>query len=204
MQEDILENVDLETNNLLLFYDKEISSLETKMYNEYFENLSSDKLVGEVEVPLVNTQDSEISTILRIKHHYASSKHFLQRQIEFPERYFVRDISEALKDVDVSGDKRQQMVDLMIELKTKENEKKIKKIEAREEQLEKEPKWILRYMEFYEGNYEAIENLEIKRDLYEQKEVLLSLKAKREKVLETLHTNEKKKKNCLVRRLIKK
>ena len=182
--------------SIVHMYDKKISKLETAMKNYYFNNLPKDKLEGKIETPPYANKDSESVKIMRISGAYRSEIKRLEKEIQFPERYILRDISELLQCYELDRNTKNQLIN---ELTQKEIEKRciqIDQLEKRIKQVDEEPKWELRYSEFCSGDYSAVENEEVEKNLREMGRDIALLRYDRNFILDSMNEeNVSKKRN---------
>ena len=61
------QNLDLSTYELLSSYDKLILKKENELQKYFFENVKQEDMTGDIELPLIYSEDSDYAKLRRIK-----------------------------------------------------------------------------------------------------------------------------------------
>lgn len=183
----------------LLSLDKEIISLEKKIWNYFIDNVCEKDKMGDIELPLIGNSslDSNSGEYEKLRNYtneiYLKINQTKQElnQIEY---YTKRIRSEIVRDAKKDGEKlSDDEIELMTKKKAdlyiKELMNHIENLKERLKLINENQKMYIRFKDYQECNFEMIKSDVVKNKLRKMKKELLEKKQERNRISKSIKSN---------------
>lgn len=165
---DMIESLDMETNNLVIKYDKLISKLNNEINNLFFSNLKEEDVKGPVEEPIVFNKNTEYGQLEEEKREVKVNIERINQELNNPDVHF--------NGVNGQGEMEERKKDLSF-------------YSDRLKLIDEQPKYYLRYTELCRGDFSKVEDETVKDDLVKKYNLLVNLRKKRNAIIGSLSNN---------------
>ncbi len=184
------QNLDLSTYELLSSYDKLILKKENELQKYFFENVKQEDMTGDIELPLIYSEDSDYAKLRRIKPTITSEVAILEKKINDPEKYLINNVIDNLNVNGLSKEEREEAIKKGLELEVEKAKNKKEKYDLRLKTMEEEPKLFLRYYEFKNSDFSIVEDEDVRKKLHEMQTEINEYKKRRNAILGALKDSE--------------
>ncbi len=187
-------NLDLSTYELIRSYDKLILKKENELQQYFFDNVKQEDMTGNIQLPLVYNEDSDYAKLRRIKPSITSEISILEKKINYPEKYLIKEVIDNLDVNSLSVYERKQAIDKGLKIEIEKAKNKKEKYDVRLKTINEEPKLFLRYYELKNSDFSAVKDEEVRNKLHEMQMEIDEYKKKRNTILGALKDSNNKQK----------
>ena len=167
------QNLDLSTYELLSSYDKLILKKENELQKYFFENVKQEDMTGDIELPLIYSEDSDYAKLRRIKPTITSEVAILEKKINDPEKYLINNVIDNLNVNGLSKEEREEAIKKGLELEVEKAKNKKEKYDLR-----------LKTM------FSIVEDEDVRKKLHEMQTEINEYKKRRNAILGALKDSE--------------
>lgn len=174
-------------------YDRLIITKESELQKYFFENVDEKDITGNIELPLVYSDNSDYAKLKDLKKEYENELASITKKLANPKMYILPRVIDELRSMNVNENLQQVELDKMLNLFIKKEQKLKEKLECRLKSISEDPKMYIRFIELNNSNFSKIKDENIKNNLYQRRQEIFELKEKRREVLDSIKNNSSRK-----------
>lgn len=181
---------ELKLFELITDYDRLILVKESDLQKFFFNNVGENDISGNIELPLVYDENSDYAKLKTLKKEYEGEIQFINKKIQFPEKYLLPEVIDKLSSLNLSEDLLEKEKNKLLEISLKKQQKRRDKYEYRLKSIDEDPKLYIRFNELINSDFSKISDPEVREKLVQKSNEIRELKERRNELLESIKNKD--------------